>query len=1221
MHPHRISTLLFGLSLSLLSIQLGAATITIMIQPQEAIDAGAGWKVQGMDNDWRDPGSPAAIVGVGETVIEYRAIFGYLTPNDLVINVQNDSDNFVGTGTYVKDVTFLDITSIDQVPAEDQPLDWEESVAFTITVEDNKGNRVIGAIVEVNDLIIGGNFQSPPTDAQGMVTYTSTVPTGKIDGVYGLTFTATKTGADNSEREQRQAVVGAHIISLQGDLDFGTVEIGSTLSRILTITNEGGAPLVVNSISLPTGFLGDFAGTIPSGSSQEVTLQFVPTLEITYSGLVTVESDASLGDNTLPIRGEGEPQPLSPPESVTATKGTFDHKIVIDWSPVAGITQFELWRNTIDDSGSANLFTTRFENTFQDLNISVGTLYYYWVKSKEGSQTSGFSESTLGFAVNTVRDLAASDGTSIERVALSWGAIVGAESYEVFRGTTSSSAEAVKIANTGPNFFDDFSADPGVVYFYWINALIQEFSGAFGLSDSGFILGTPKNVSATDNSATNQIVVTWDLVIGRTNYSVYRHTREESSEAILIATQSGTRFEDQTAIQGTVYFYWVTATGGDGTTTFFSQADSGYIRISQSLDDGVAAFYPFNGNANDESENTNNGEVIGATLTSDRFGNPGSAYSFDGVDDYIEISTNLGLQVGRYSLTAWIKTNSNPEGLGPIYSGKHDILGAQFGGFQVLTESQGRIVSEGYTAPIVSFGGTSSVSITDGLWHFLAATWDGSEYRVYLDGALEVRGRAIFPGNISWLPSIESLFIGKNLDDEFFNGTIDDLRLHNRALSEQDIKDLRTAVRAEASALKRAGEAGFVNDGTTFMGNIYNGFEMKGPAAVFSSIAGEITRVSFLDPGGDLVFAEFGSNDPNTTLLISLSDHRAEVSSPYVQPGTTYEQGLASFTIDNSTNGTFFSVFTLGNDSSRVDVALISSTTLTGSVDGIADIKRIKIASEDAPPTPELRTKIGGINLANANFTASSGMFGLDAAEVAVSFFLFIGDVTPSGTSTPWLSIHPTSTIPDIKINGGDLGEARTPYRIDTNGVAYPFPIIATDGQRSISDHPTRSDLGSGRLSPVTDTFVLDSAAYFRTGGQITGFVASSTSGPQLELPASSAHTIHSPIRISSGSGNQSPLPSDAFRAESVATTQTGIELSEVARTEFNMRGNTHHNLYLESFPLEYYLESSCFFPDPTTYQGIWIWDLDFGWLWSSPEHSPLFWSLADREWIQFEPD
>ena len=69
------------------------------------------------------------------------------------------------------------------------------------------------------------------------------------------------------------------------------------------------------------------------------------------------------------------------------------------------------------------------------------------------------------------------------------------------------------------------------------------------------------------------------------------------------------------------------------------------------------------------------------------------------------------------------------------------------------------------------------------------------------------------------------------------------------------------------------------------------------------------------------------------------------------------------------------------------------------------------------------------------------------------------------------------------------------------------------------------------------------------------------------------------------------------------------------------MRGNTHHNLYLESFPLEYYLESSCFFPDPTTYQGIWIWDLDFGWLWSSPEHSPLFWSLADREWIQFEPD
>jgi len=48
------------------------------------------------------------------------------------------------------------------------------------------------------------------------------------------------------------------------------------------------------------------------------------------------------------------------------------------------------------------------------------------------------------------------------------------------------------------------------------------------------------------------------------------------------------------------------------------------------LKDGLVAYYPFNGNANDESGNGNNGTVYGATLTTDRFGNTNKAYSFDG---------------------------------------------------------------------------------------------------------------------------------------------------------------------------------------------------------------------------------------------------------------------------------------------------------------------------------------------------------------------------------------------------------------------------------------------------------------------------------------------------------------------------------------------------------------------------------------------------------------
>ena len=59
----------------------------------------------------------------------------------------------------------------------------------------------------------------------------------------------------------------------------------------------------------------------------------------------------------------------------------------------------------------------------------------------------------------------------------------------------------------------------------------------------------------------------------------------------------------------------------------------------------MIAHYPFDGNADDASGNGNHGEVHGATLTKDKFGNADSAYSFDGVDDYIEIPKGHNLSI------------------------------------------------------------------------------------------------------------------------------------------------------------------------------------------------------------------------------------------------------------------------------------------------------------------------------------------------------------------------------------------------------------------------------------------------------------------------------------------------------------------------------------------------------------------------------------------------
>ena len=63
-------------------------------------------------------------------------------------------------------------------------------------------------------------------------------------------------------------------------------------------------------------------------------------------------------------------------------------------------------------------------------------------------------------------------------------------------------------------------------------------------------------------------------------------------------------------------------------------------------DNSLLAYYPFNGNANDESGNGNNGVVSGATLVDDRLGNTDSAYYFNGTSDYISIAASSSLVKG-----------------------------------------------------------------------------------------------------------------------------------------------------------------------------------------------------------------------------------------------------------------------------------------------------------------------------------------------------------------------------------------------------------------------------------------------------------------------------------------------------------------------------------------------------------------------------------------------
>jgi hypothetical protein len=108
------------------------------------------------------------------------------------------------------------------------------------------------------------------------------------------------------------------------------------------------------------------------------------------------------------------------------------------------------------------------------------------------------------------------------------------------------------------------------------------------------------------------------------------------------------------------------------------------------LSDGLVAYYPFNGNANDESGNGNNGTVNGATLTMDRFGNPNSAYNFDGMNNFIEISSLSNMQYKPITYSVWINVSSYMTDVttwqGRIIIGRDKSTSGQEGCLQIFTE-------------------------------------------------------------------------------------------------------------------------------------------------------------------------------------------------------------------------------------------------------------------------------------------------------------------------------------------------------------------------------------------------------------------------------------------------------------------------------------------------------------------------------------------------------
>jgi PKD repeat protein len=215
--------------------------------------------------------------------------------------------------------------------------------------------------------------------------------------------------------------------------------------------------------------------------------------------------------------------------------------------------------------------------------------------------------------------------------------------------------------------------------------------------------------------------------------------------------------------------------------------------IAQIPSEGLVAWYPFNGNANDASGNENHGQPMNSVeLTTDRFDEVNSAYLFDGIDDFINVpdDNTLSLTGPEFTFSAWVThglfnyqdrailmKSNNPGYANNKYYFWYKQQGQPHG------IGVGRFVS---TPGEIGFDNSPELNA----WVFYSLVKTSNSIEIYIDGDL-ISSQTNYSA-LSNTNGIDLRIGGQEQDggNQWWNGKIDDVRIYNRALSSDEILEL-----------------------------------------------------------------------------------------------------------------------------------------------------------------------------------------------------------------------------------------------------------------------------------------------------------------------------------------------------------------------------------------------------------------------------------------------
>ena len=227
-----------------------------------------------------------------------------------------------------------------------------------------------------------------------------------------------------------------------------------------------------------------------------------------------------------------------------------------------------------------------------------------------------------------------------------------------------------------------------------------------------------------------------------------------------------------------------------------------FLKVSYgqyNLDSGLMLYYPLNGNAKDYSGNNRNGLINGPIQSSDMNGKSNSCYLFDGVNDFISFPID-SLMSDYFTYSLWVYPTSTPdfEKIGYALA-----IGGESGGSNIALTNTSLMKgwfggSYNIGIPMLTLVATGQLPITS-KWYHIVLSRDSIQMKLYVNGVLNSNVEYYNGFNDStkntkpkWGISPGGT-LGTRMASNFFNGKIDDVRIYNRSLSNDEVNELFTS--------------------------------------------------------------------------------------------------------------------------------------------------------------------------------------------------------------------------------------------------------------------------------------------------------------------------------------------------------------------------------------------------------------------------------------------